>query len=85
MEIDFLSRILNQKFFYTDLCLSLKFKSNKKCIIIFFQQLSVDWRFLFSTETQILNMYMPLGVVRRAGRLAQVREHPYQRTALPAP
>ncbi|XP_072950054.1 protein held out wings isoform X3 [Epargyreus clarus] len=25
------------------------------------------------------------GVVRRAGRLAQVREHPYQRTALPAP
>ncbi|CAF4901101.1 unnamed protein product [Pieris macdunnoughi] len=28
---------------------------------------------------------VPLGVVRRAGRLAQVREHPYQRTALPAP
>ncbi|XP_041968826.1 protein held out wings isoform X7 [Aricia agestis] len=28
---------------------------------------------------------MPLGIVRRAGRLAQVREHPYQRTALPAP
>ncbi|XP_041968823.1 protein held out wings isoform X4 [Aricia agestis] len=25
------------------------------------------------------------GIVRRAGRLAQVREHPYQRTALPAP
>ncbi|XP_026759537.1 protein held out wings isoform X4 [Galleria mellonella] len=25
------------------------------------------------------------GVVRRAGRLTQVREHPYQRTALPAP
>ncbi|XP_045767720.1 protein held out wings isoform X2 [Maniola jurtina] len=25
------------------------------------------------------------GLVRRAGRLAQVREHPYQRTALPAP
>ncbi|XP_049871307.1 protein held out wings isoform X2 [Pectinophora gossypiella] len=25
------------------------------------------------------------GVVRRAGRLAQVRDHPYQRTALPAP
>ncbi|CAK1579447.1 unnamed protein product [Parnassius mnemosyne] len=25
------------------------------------------------------------GMVRRAGRLAQVREHPYQRTALPAP
>ncbi|CAH2981838.1 unnamed protein product [Chilo suppressalis] len=25
------------------------------------------------------------GVVRRAGRLAQMREHPYQRTALPAP
>ncbi|XP_050665529.1 protein held out wings isoform X2 [Leptidea sinapis] len=28
---------------------------------------------------------VPLGVVRRASRLAQVREHPYQRTALPAP
>ncbi|XP_026485590.1 protein held out wings isoform X2 [Vanessa tameamea] len=25
------------------------------------------------------------GIVRRAGRLTQVREHPYQRTALPAP
>ncbi|CAG9579753.1 unnamed protein product [Danaus chrysippus] len=25
------------------------------------------------------------GLVRRAGRLTQVREHPYQRTALPAP
>ncbi|KAG6441232.1 protein held out wings isoform X2 [Manduca sexta] len=38
----------------------------------------------FNSETQMLNVSVPLGVVRRASRVA-VREHPYQRTALPAP